>query len=116
MAPVREAAAQPAQPARHSSSWVIPGLHGSGLLGQRIGASLAFATAGTIVWEYAVEVWNSQPSTFDLLWTPLGGALLGELRYVTWEAAGSLPRTARDVVRALVDPFGELERALGAGC
>jgi hypothetical protein len=45
-----------------------------------------------------------------------GGALLGELRYVTWEAAGSLSRTARDVVRALVDPFGELERTLGADC
>jgi hypothetical protein len=81
-----------------------------------VAASLAFAAASTVVWEYGVEVWNSRPSANDLLWTPLGGALLGELRYFTWGMAASLPRGARAVVRALVDPFGELERALGTPC
>ena len=80
------------------------------------GASFAFAAIGAAVWEYGVEVWNSRPSANDLLWTPLGGALIGELRFVTWEMADALPRVARGIVRAVVDPFGELERALGAPC
>jgi len=79
-------------------------------------ASLAFTAAGAALWEYGVEVWNSRPSVNDLLWTPLGGALIGELRFVTWEMAASLPPVARGIVRAVVDPFGELERALGTPC
>ena len=84
--------------------------------GHGFAASLAFTAVGAIAWEYGVEVWNSRPSANDLLWTPLGGALLGELRFVTWELAGALPRGARGVVRAVVDPFGELERGLGTPC
>lgn len=79
-------------------------------------ASLAFTAAGAVLWEYGVEVWNSRPSVNDLLWTPLGGALIGELRFVTWEMAASLPPVARGILRAVVDPFGELERALGTPC
>ncbi len=79
-------------------------------------ASLAFTFAASAVWEYAVEVYNARPSANDLVWTPLGGALLGEMRLVTWEAAASLPRVWRHVVRAVVDPFGELERAAGSPC
>lgn len=79
-------------------------------------ASLAFTAVSSLVWEYGVEVWNSRPSANDLVWTPLGGALIGELRFVTWEMAASLPRVARGIVRAVVDPFGELERALGTPC
>lgn len=182
-----EAGAQPVERA-HASSWLVPALHGTGLLiGQRVGAmllwqhafsledgdrnlrhlrdaytrppvfdpdrdlfewdgdrweinfvghglmgselylrarqcqhgfaaSLAFAAIGSVVWEYGVEVWNSRPSVNDVVWTPLGGALIGELRFVTWEMAASLPRVARGIVRAVVDPFGELERALGTPC
>jgi hypothetical protein len=79
-------------------------------------ASIAFTAVSSVIWEYGVEVWNSRPSVNDLLWTPIGGALLGELRFVTWEMAAGLPRGARGVLRALVDPFGELERAAGAPC
>ncbi len=79
-------------------------------------ASLAFTAVSSIVWEYGVEVWNSRPSANDLVWTPLGGAIIGELRFVTWEMAAGLPRVARGIVRAVVDPFGELERALGTPC
>lgn len=84
--------------------------------GHGYAASLAFTAVTAAVWEYGVEVWNSRPSVNDLLWTPLGGALLGELRFATWELAHSLPRGLRGVVRAVVDPFGELERALGTPC
>jgi hypothetical protein len=78
--------------------------------------ALAFTAAASVVWEYGVEVYNARPSANDLLWTPLGGALLGELRFVTWELAARLPRGARRALRVLVDPFGELERALGTPC
>jgi len=187
LAPVAGAQSPP-PPRAHASSWLVPILHGSGLLlGQRVAAmrlwphafsledgtrnldhlevaytqppvfdprrrlfewdgdrweinffghglmgselylrarqcqhgfaaSLAFTAAGSLLWEYGVEVWNSRPSVNDLLWTPLGGALIGELRFVTWELAASLSPTVRGIVRAVVDPFGELERALGTPC
>lgn len=79
-------------------------------------ASMAFTAAASAVWEYGIEVWNSRPSLNDLVWTPLGGALLGEMRFVVWEAAATLPRGWRTVVRVLMDPFGELERAAGTPC
>ncbi len=79
-------------------------------------ASLAFTAAASAVWEYGVEVWNAHPSANDLVWTPLGGALIGEMRLVVWEAARGLPRGARALVRAVVDPLGELERAAGSPC
>lgn len=78
--------------------------------------SIAFTAAASALWEYGVEVYNARPSANDLVWTPLGGALIGELRFVTWGAAGRLPRGWRTVVRAIVDPFGELERAVGSPC
>lgn len=78
--------------------------------------SIAFAAISSAVWEYGFEVWNAHPSANDLVWTPLGGALLGELRFVTWELAARLPRAARTVLRVVVDPFGELERAAGSPC
>jgi len=79
--------------------------------------ALAFAAGGTVLWEYGFEANGSRPSGLDLVWTPLAGIALGELRYVTWRAAGTLEsKTGRAVVRAVVDPFGEVERALGARC
>lgn len=102
-------------------------LFGHGLMGSELylrarqcghgfAASLLFTAGVSFVWEYVVEAWHAQPSALDLVWTPLGGALLGEFRYVAWELAGRLPPTPRRVVRAIVDPFGELERGLGSEC
>lgn len=79
-------------------------------------AALAFTAVTSAVWEYGVEVYNAPPSLNDLVWTPVGGALLGEMRFAAWELAGSLSPVARHVLRAVVDPFGELERALGTPC
>jgi hypothetical protein len=78
--------------------------------------SLLFTTGMSVAWEYVIEAWHAQPSAIDLVWTPLGGALIGEFRFAAWELAGTLPPTARRVVRAIVDPFGELERAAGSEC
>ncbi|KYF50906.1 hypothetical protein BE08_41890, partial [Sorangium cellulosum] len=77
-------------------------------------AATAFAIAGTHLWEYGYEANGVRPSALDLVYTPLAGALLGELRHATWRAAGGIESApARVFVRALVDPFGELERGVG---
>lgn len=79
--------------------------------------SLAFAAASSAVWEYAFEGNGVRPSALDLVYTPLGGMLLGEARYIGWSAAQGIRAPAlRQTVRAVIDPFGELERALGTGC
>ena len=78
--------------------------------------SLLFTAVASTVWEYGVEVYNAHPSLNDLVWTPLAGALVGELRYVLHRAAGGFSPALRVIVRGVVDPFGSLERAAGAGC
>lgn len=76
--------------------------------------SLAFAAAGSVVWEYAFEGNGVRPSAFDLVYTPLSGIALGELRYALWRSAA--PGSGREWLRWIVDPLGEGERALGAAC
>jgi len=79
--------------------------------------ALAFAAASSAVWEYAYEANGVRPSALDLVYTPLSGMLFGEARYMTWRAAQNINSpTLRATVRALVDPLGEAERALGTGC
>jgi hypothetical protein len=107
--------------------WVINTL-GHGLFGSELYmrartchlpwyGALAFAAASSTVWEYAFEGNGVRPSALDLVYTPLAGAVLGEARYMTWRAARTIRSPAlRGTVRALVDPFGETERALGTGC
>ncbi|WP_437591388.1 DUF3943 domain-containing protein [Sorangium sp. So ce1000] len=118
-------AAQPAFRWDHDP-WPI-NVFGHGLLGSemylrarscRFGALGGFAIAGTHLWEYGYEANGVRPSALDLGYTLLAGALLGELRYATWRAAGSIESApARLVVRVLMDPFGELERGAGLfGC
>jgi hypothetical protein len=101
---------------------------GHGLLGselyfrpRRCGASvlgaLAFAAGSSVFWEYVVEANGVRPSALDLVYTPLAGIVLGEARYAGYTVAGAIAnRTWRGVVRAVLDPFGEVERALGAPC
>jgi hypothetical protein len=79
--------------------------------------SLAFAAATSALWEYGIEGSGTRPSANDLVYTPLAGLVLGELRYFVHRAAGGLASpAARGAVRAVVDPFGELERAVGTEC
>lgn len=79
--------------------------------------ALLFTTLGSGVWEYVFEANGVRPSAGDLVYTPLAGLALGEMRYALHRAAGAVssPPT-RTVLRAIVDPFGELERAAGTGC
>jgi hypothetical protein len=79
--------------------------------------ALAFAAASSTVWEYAFEGNGVRPSALDLVWTPLAGGALGEGRYQLWQAAAGIRGAGlRGAIRAVVDPFGEMERALGTGC
>ncbi|WP_437877421.1 DUF3943 domain-containing protein [Sorangium sp. So ce513] len=79
-----------------------------------VAAAAAFAIAGTHLWEYGYEANGVRPSALDLVYTPLAGALLGELRHATWRAAGGIESApARVFLRAVVDPFGEIERGIG---
>ena len=81
------------------------------------GGALAFAAGTSAVWEYAFEGNGVRPSAQDLVYTPLMGLALGEARYALHRAAGRMePGAARGIVRGLLDPFGELERAVGTGC
>jgi hypothetical protein len=79
--------------------------------------SLAFAAAASTTWEYVFEANGVRPSALDLVYTPLMGLALGEARYAVHRAAAGLRSPgARAVVRAVVDPLGEIERALGTEC
>jgi hypothetical protein len=79
--------------------------------------ALAMTAAASTVWEYAFEGNGVRPSALDLVYTPVWGLVFGEGRCALWRAAGGLEdRTARAIVRAVVDPLGEAERALGTGC
>jgi len=107
--------------------WTI-NVIGHGLLGSELyvraracrfgwGGALAFTTAATITWEYLVEGNGTRPSAEDLVYTPLAGLVLGEARYFGWRAAQRIASPAgRAVLSALLDPFGELERATVFPC
>lgn len=79
--------------------------------------ALAFVAAASTLWEYGVEANGSRPSALDLVWTPFAGAFLGEARYGLLRAADGIGSPGlRTAVRAVADPFGEIERAAGAPC
>jgi hypothetical protein len=79
-----------------------------------LAAALFTAGAGA-TWEYVFEGNAVQPSGLDLWFTPLAGAVLGELRFHVYRAASALEDPVwRGVLQTLFDPLGQVERALGA--
>jgi hypothetical protein len=108
---------------------VVINVVGHGLMGSELylrarqchlgrAGSLAFAAASTVAWEYLFEGNGVRPSTQDLVYTPLAGLVLGEARYLGWSAAGAIGQpVVRGILRAVLDPFGEIERGTGlTGC
>jgi hypothetical protein len=87
-----------------SELYVRPRLCGFGALG-----SLAWTAGASALWEYGFEGNAVRPSALDLVWTPVAGMALGEIRYRVVLAA-----TKRDwvVLRAIFDPFGEIEHGI----
>jgi hypothetical protein len=80
-------------------------------------AALGFATLASVAWEYGFEASGVRPSALDLVYTPASGALLGEARFWGYRGAGQIEIPwVRGVVRSILDPFGELERAAGTPC
>lgn len=105
--------------------WTI-NVIGHGLLGSELylrartchfgwAGSLGFAAAASAVWEYGFEANGVRPSAQDLLYTPIAGLVLGEARF---RAARALEGRGGfgGVLRVVLDPFGEAERALGSPC
>ncbi len=79
--------------------------------------ALLFTAGASALWEYGFEANGVRPSALDLVYTPAAGLLLGEGRFQLLHAARRLaPSTGRNVLKALVDPLGELERALSSPC
>lgn len=79
--------------------------------------ALLFTGAASTLWEYGFEANGVRPSGLDLVYTPAAGLLLGEGRFQLLEVARRMaPSTGRTVLRAVMDPLGELERLLGAPC
>lgn len=85
--------------------------------GQGVLTAVGFAAAGALVWDYGFEASGVRPSGLDLWYTPLSGAVLGEIRYQGYLLTRGIgSHTLRTVVQTLLDPFGQIERALGAPC
>ena len=76
-------------------------------------ASAGLTAAWSTGWEYAVEGWHKQPSGLDLVWTPVAGLALGELRFWLYRASQQVSSPGGRLALAwLIDPFGQLERSL----
>lgn len=79
--------------------------------------ALLLTGLASTTWEYGFEASGVRPSGLDLLYTPLAGLVLGEGRYFAWSKIRRLPSGAgRTLLSALLDPLGDLERALGSPC
>lgn len=75
--------------------------------------AIGMSFAWSFTWEYLIEGWNKQPSLIDLIWTPVGGFLIGELRYQLYRVSNNINSSVgRHIVLYLVDPLGQLERDL----
>lgn len=75
------------------------------------------AALSSAVWEYGYEANGVRPSALDLVYTPVSGLVLGEVRHWVYRRAAQLPDGAlKMLLRGLMDPLGEGERLLGAPC
>lgn len=79
--------------------------------------ALAFTAVSSAAWEYGYEANGVRPSALDLVYTPLSGLVLGEVRHWAYREAGKMPDGFIKIVfQGLMDPLGEGERMLGAPC
>lgn len=80
-------------------------------------AAFASAAVGSAVWEYGYEASGVRPSALDLVYTPLSGVVLGELRHWVYHRADNLSAgPVRGLIQLLMDPLGSIERGLGSPC
>ena len=71
------------------------------------GASFLGGVLHSTVWEYLVEGFNETPSTWDLVYTPIGGAIIGEARYYLARELEAYDHTFIGMgLLAVVDPVG----------
>ncbi len=85
--------------------------------GHGVWVALGQATLGAAVWDYLFEANGVRPSGLDLWYTPLSGVVVGELRFQGYRATTRLQSVPlRTALQFLLDPFGQIERAIGAPC
>ena len=77
--------------------------------------STAFATAGSLMWEYFGE--NTLPSYNDIINTPVNGAFLGEILYrlssnVLDDRTRGAERVFREICAGIIDPKRGIDRLL----
>lgn len=85
--------------------------------GKPLWQALLFTTAASTLWEYGFEGNGVRPSGLDLVYTPVAGLVLGELRLALWRTARGVSSSAgRAVLSGLLDPLGELSRSAGTPC
>ncbi|MBN2802438.1 MAG: DUF3943 domain-containing protein [Deltaproteobacteria bacterium] len=79
--------------------------------------SFFYSLFASLTWEYMIEGFYQQPSAIDMMWTPVAGTVLGELRYQLLVIAHRKisKKAARITVMTLIDPIGQLERLI-CGC
>jgi hypothetical protein len=81
--------------------------------GHRPVIAFLYTLFASTVWEYLIEGWFKQPSAVDLAWSPAFGSLIGELRYQAARATRRIRnKHLSTALRSIVDPFGEMERAI----
>lgn len=77
--------------------------------------SFGFSVAGSLMWEYFGE--NTRPSYNDIIYTPVNGALLGEMLYrlssnILDDRTHGLERVSREVAAGLINPIRGLNRMI----
>ncbi|MEM7672928.1 MAG: DUF3943 domain-containing protein [Verrucomicrobiota bacterium] len=75
--------------------------------------SFLFSAASSIVWEYGMENFVTQPSTPDLIITPLAGSVLGELRFRLKRHFLQSGYEHRNTYLILIDPLQAFTEYLG---
>jgi hypothetical protein len=77
--------------------------------------SFGFSVAGSLMWEYFGE--NTRPSYNDIIYTPVNGALLGEMLYrlssnILDDRTHGWQRASREVAAGLINPVRGLNRLM----
>lgn len=75
--------------------------------------SFAFSTAASVVWEFGMENWTSNPSTQDLLLTSTAGSLIGEFRFHVLKKLAGRDDPKSKTLRFVFDPLQSTAKFVG---
>jgi hypothetical protein len=75
--------------------------------------SFLFGVTASLVWEFLLESWSQQPSTQDLIITPVAGGLLGELRFQAKRRLLATDTASSRTLAVVVDPLQSVAEWIG---